>query len=124
MCIRDRDIVAKHIPPDKERVRIASLNEMSYRKILWDHQPLTDFWRVGKGYAKKLEQNGLYTMGDIARCSMGKPNEYHNEELLYKLLSLIHIEMCIRDSGRNCERILVRYPCSDLNWQNGRARML
>ena len=82
------DIVAKHIPPDKERVRIASLNEMSYRKILWDHQPLTDFWRVGKGYAKKLEQNGLYTMGDIARCSMGKPNEYHNEELLYKLFGV------------------------------------
>ena len=84
------DIVAKHIPPDKERVRIASLNEMSYRKILWDHQPLTDFWRVGKGYAKKLEQNGLYTMGDIARCSMGKPNEYHNEELdVYKRQTLL-----------------------------------
>lgn len=82
------DIVAKHIPPDKDGVRIAKLNEMSYRRILWNHQPITDFWRVGKGYAKKLEQNGLYTMGDVARCSIGKPNEYHNEELLYKLFGI------------------------------------
>lgn len=61
---------------------------MSYRKLLWNHRPLTDFWRVGKGYEKKLEENGLYTMGDIARCSIGKENEYHNEELLYRLFGI------------------------------------
>lgn len=60
------DIVAKHIPADKDGVRIAELDEMSYRRILWTHQPLTDFWRIGKGYAKKLEENGMFTMGDVA----------------------------------------------------------
>ncbi len=79
------DIVAKHVQPDKDGVRIAKLNEMTYRKLLWSHRPLTDFWRVGRGYATKLEANGLYTMGDIARCSIGKPTDYHNEELLYRL---------------------------------------
>ena len=82
------DIVAKKIPPDKDGVRIAELDEMSYRKLLWNHVPLTDFWRVGPGYAKKLMANGLFTMGDIARCSLGKPNEYHNEALLYKLFGI------------------------------------
>jgi DNA polymerase V len=82
------DIVAKHIPSDKNGVRIAEINELSYRKLLWTHQPITDFWRVGKGYAKKLADNGLFTMGDIARCSLGKPHEYHNEELLYKLFGV------------------------------------
>lgn len=82
------DIVAKRIEPDKDGVRIAELDEMSYRRLLWDHRPLTDFWRVGRGYARKLEANGLYTMGDIARCSLGKTNEYHNEELLYKLFGI------------------------------------
>lgn len=82
------DIVAKHIHPDKDGVRIAKLNEMTYRRLLWDHRPLTDFWRVGKGYATKLEAHGLYTMGDVARCSIGKPGEYHNEELLYKLFGI------------------------------------
>ena len=61
---------------------------MSYRKLLWNHTPLTDFWRVGHGYAKKLMANGLNTMGDIARCSIGKPNEYYNEALLYKLFGI------------------------------------
>ena len=61
------DIVAKHIPADAEGVRIAQLDEMSYRRLLWGHRPLTDFWRVGRGYAKKLESHGLMTMGDIAR---------------------------------------------------------
>jgi DNA polymerase V len=61
---------------------------MSYRKLLWNHQPITDFWRVGKGYAKKLAENGIYTMGDVARCSLGKPNEFHNEALLYKLFGI------------------------------------
>ena len=64
------DIVAKHIPADKEGVRIAELDEMTYRRQLWSHRPLTDFWRVGRGYAAKLEENGLFTMGDIARCSV------------------------------------------------------
>lgn len=64
------DIVAKHIEADKDGVRIAELDEMSYRRQLWNHRPLTDFWRVGKGYAKKLEEHGLFTMGDIARCSI------------------------------------------------------
>ena len=82
------DIVAKHIVPDKDGVRIAELDEMSYRRILWSHRPLTDFWRVGRGYAKKLEEHGLFTMGDVARCSIGKPNDYHNEELLYKLFGV------------------------------------
>ena len=61
---------------------------MSYRKTLWEHRPLTDFWRVGRGYSKKLEQHGLLTMGDIARCSLGKETEYYNEELLYKLFGI------------------------------------
>lgn len=88
LCKIAMDIVAKHIEPDKDGVRIAELDEMSYRRQLWNHRPLTDFWRVGKGYAKKLEEHGLYTMGDIARCSIGKPNELYNEELLYKLFGI------------------------------------
>ena len=82
------DIVAKHIPADKDGVRIAELDEMSYRRQLWDHRPLTDFWRVGRGYAKKLEENGLFTMGDIALCSVGKPTDFYNEDLLYKLFGV------------------------------------
>jgi len=82
------DIQAKRIAPDKDGVRIAELDEMSYRRLLWTHTPLTDFWRVGKGYATKLEANGLYTMGDVARCSLGKPNEHYNEDLLYKLFGI------------------------------------
>jgi len=76
------DIVAKHAEPDKYGVRIAELDEMSYRRQLWNHTPLTSFWRVGNGYAKKLEEHNLYTMGDIARCSI------NNEELLYKLFGV------------------------------------
>ena len=82
------DIVAKHVEPDQQGVRIASLDEMSYRRLLWDHKPLTDFWRVGKGYARKLEKHGLYTMGDVARCSLGGAGEFHNEALLYKLFGV------------------------------------
>ena len=88
LCKVAMDIVAKHIPADKNGVRIAELDEMSYRRSLWNHRPLTDFWRVGRGYAKKLEQCGLYTMGDIARCSVGKENEFYNEELLYKMFGV------------------------------------
>ena len=79
LCKVAMDIVAKHIPPDKNGVRIAELDEMTYRRTMWSHQPLTDFWRVGRGYAKKLEENGMFTMGDVARMSE------LNEDLLYKL---------------------------------------
>ena len=82
------DVEAKRMKPDCDGVRIAELDEMSYRRRLWDHRPLTDFWRVGRGIAKKLEDNGLYTMGDVARCSLGAPGEAHNEELLYRLFGV------------------------------------
>ena len=82
------DIVAKKMPPDKDGVRIAELDEMRYRHQLWTHTPLTDFWRLGKGYAKKLQSHGLKTMGDIARCSIGGPQDFYNEELLYKLFGV------------------------------------
>ena len=88
LCKIAMDIVAKHIEPDKNSVRIAELDEMSYRRLLWNHRPITDFWRVGRGYSKKLEKIGLYTMGDIARCSIGKSTDYYNEELLYKLFGI------------------------------------
>lgn len=88
LCKVAMDIVAKKMPADKDGVRIAELDEMSYRKLLWNHVPLTDFWRVGPGYSKKLMANGIYTMGDVARCSLGKPDEFYNEELLYKLFGI------------------------------------
>ncbi len=79
LCKVAMDIMAKHIPADQNCVRIAELNEMSYRRNFWGHRPLTDFWRVGRGYAKKLEAHGMFTMGDVARCSV------NNEDLLYNL---------------------------------------
>ena len=79
LCKVAMDIMAKHVQPDKDGVRIAELDEMKFRRELWTHQPLTDFWRVGRGIAKKLEQNGMFTMGDVALCSE------RNEDLLYKL---------------------------------------
>ena len=82
------DVMAKKITPDRHGVRIAELDEMRYRRELWDHRPLTDFWRIGHGYAKKLEANGLYTMGDVARCSLGGVGDFHNEDLLYKLFGV------------------------------------
>lgn len=88
LCKAAMDIVAKHVKPDQDGVRIVELDEMSYRKLLWDHRPLTDFWRVGRGYARKLETYGLMTMGDIARCSLGKPEDYYNEDLLYHLFGV------------------------------------
>lgn len=88
LCKVAMDIEAKHIRPDKDGVRIAELDEMSYRQLLWSHRPLTDFWRVGKGYRKKLEKAGLFTMGDIARCSIGEKSDYYNEDLLYKMLGV------------------------------------
>lgn len=88
LCKIAMDIQAKHTKADENGVRIAELDEMTYRELLWSHRPLTDFWRVGKGYAKKLEKQGLFTMGDIARCSIGKPTDYYNEDLLYKMFGI------------------------------------
>lgn len=82
------DIVAKHVEPDRDGVRIAELTEMEYRRKLWSHKPITDFWRVGRGYAKRLASVGLFTMGDVAKCSVGASNEYYNEDLLYKLFGV------------------------------------
>ena len=79
LCKVAMDVMAKHIPADENGVRIAMLDEMSYRRSLWAHRPITDFWRVGRGYARKLEQYGIHTMGDVARCSE------QNEALLYRL---------------------------------------
>ena len=82
LCKVAMDIWAKHIPADRDGVRIAELDERTYRQYLWLHTPITDFWRVGKGYARKLAENGMYTMGDVARCSV------RNEELLYSLFGV------------------------------------
>lgn len=82
------DVWAKHVPADENGVRIAQLDEMSYREKLWAHRPLTDFWRVGTGYTKKLEAMGLYTMGDIARYSLGKPTDFYNEDTLYDVFGV------------------------------------
>ena len=76
------DIGAKHVEADQDGVRIAELDEMAYRRLLWTHQPLTDFWRIGKGYARKLNEHGIFTMGDIARISL------ENEDLLYHLFGV------------------------------------
>lgn len=78
LCKVALDITAKHIPPDRDGVRIATLDTMTYRRTLWTHRYLTDFWMVGSATAKRLNRLGLYTMGDIARCSL------YNEDLLYK----------------------------------------
>ena len=82
------DIVAKKMDADEYGVRLAVLDEMSYRRLLWDHVPLTDFWRVGRGYERKLHKVGIKTMGDIARCSLGREDEFYNEELLYRLFGV------------------------------------
>ena len=82
------DIVAKHMTADEDGTRIAELDEMSYRHLLWDHRPLTDFWRVGRATARKLDQAGLGTMGDIARCSLGARDARKNEDLLYNLFGV------------------------------------
>ncbi len=82
LCKVAMDIVAKKMPPDADGVRIAELDEMSYRRLLWDHRPLTDFWRVGRGISRRLEPYGIVTMGDIAQCSL------RNENLLYRLMGV------------------------------------
>lgn len=88
LCKIALDITAKHAEPDENGARIAELDERSYRKLLWNHRPLTDFWRIGKGYARKLEAHGMYTMGDVARASIGEDSDYYNEDLLYKLFGI------------------------------------
>ena len=88
LCKVAMDIVAKHMPSDEHGARIAELDELSYRKQLWNHKPITDFWRVGRGYAKKLAAYGIYTMGDVARCSIGKESDFYNEDLLYRLFGI------------------------------------
>lgn len=98
------DIVAKHVKADEDGVRIAYLDEMRYRKYLWHHQPITDFWRIGRGYEKKLKKIGLFTMGDIAKCSVGSEDEYYNEDLLYSIFG-INAELLI-DHAWGCE------PCT------------
>ncbi len=82
------DIVAKHVEADENGVRIASLDEMSYRKQLWEHRPLTDFWRIGRGISKRLEANGMYTMGDIARMSLSPHGFGTGEDFLFKLFGV------------------------------------
>jgi len=99
LCKVALDIVAKQVKPNKNGVRIAGLDEMSYRRLLWSHTPITDFWRVGKGYAKRLEKHRIYTMGDVARTSI------QNEELLYKLFG-VNAELLIDHSwGWECATI-------------------
>ena len=82
LCKIAMDIVAKHVDADASGVRIAELDELTYRRLLWDHRPITDFWRIGGGIAKRLESSGLYTMGDIARISL------YNEDMLYRLFGI------------------------------------
>lgn len=82
LCKVAMDIVAKHVAPDRNGVRIAELDEMKYRKLLWDHRPITDFWRIGHGYARKLAEHGMFTMGDVAGCSV------RDEDLLYRLFGV------------------------------------
>lgn len=101
LCKVAMDIVAKHVEPNKNGVRIAGLDEITYRKLLWDHRPITDFWRVGKGYSKKLEAHRIYTMGDVARTSI------QNEELLYKLFG-INAELLI-DHAWGWEPVTLEY---------------
>ncbi|MDY3052326.1 MAG: DNA methylase [Ndongobacter sp.] len=88
LCKVAMDILAKHATADADGMRVASLDEEGYRRLLWTHRPLTDFWRIGRGYAKKLEEYGLLTMGDIARCSVGDAASYYSEELLYRLFGV------------------------------------
>ena len=109
LCKIAMDIMAKHIPADEDGVRIAYLDEMLYRKQLWNHRPITDFWRVGKGYAKRLEKYRMFTMGDVARCSVD------NEELLYKLFG-VNAELLIDHSwGWECATIKSIKECKPAN---------
>lgn len=99
------DIEAKHIPADADGVRIAELDEFSYRRKLWHHKPLTDFWRVGGGTAKRLRELGLETMGDVAKCSLGGPDDFYNEDLLYRVFG-VNAELLI-DHAWGCEPVMM-----------------
>ena len=100
------DIEAKHMPADENGVRMAFLDERLYREKLWNHHPITDFWRVGAGTAKKLYANGMYTMGDVARCSLGGKGDFFNEDLLYKLFG-INAELLI-DHAWGWEPVMIK----------------
>lgn len=82
------DVYAKRITADKNGVRIASLNEKTFREQMWDHKPITDFWRIGHGTAKRLSEYGMYTLGDVALCSLGKKTDFYNEDLLFKIFGV------------------------------------
>ncbi|MBQ6875952.1 MAG: DNA methylase, partial [Lachnospiraceae bacterium] len=117
LCKVAMDIVAKHVEPDKDGVRIAELDEMSYRQKLWKHRPLTDFWRVGKGYAKRLESAGLYTMGDIALCSE------KDEDFLYKMFG-VNAELLIDHAWgwEPCEIVDIRnYKPTNNSFSSGQV---
>ena len=117
------DMLAKHEEADEDGVRIAELDEMSYRRRLWSHRPLRDFWRVGGGTAKKLEERGIFTMGDIARCSLGKPGEHWNEDLLYRLFG-VNAELLIDHAwGREpCTMALIKsYQPEDRSFSSGQV---
>ena len=82
------DIVAKHTSPDENNVRMAFLDEKGYREQLWGHRPITDFWRIGRGLARKLAENGMYTMGDIARFSLQDSSYGTGEDMLFHLFGV------------------------------------
>lgn len=109
LCKVAMDIVAKHVEPNSYGVRIAELDERSFREKLWNHKPITDFWRVGKGYAKRLEKYRMFTMGDVARCSV------ENEDLLYKIFG-VNAELLIDHSwGWECATIKSIKECKPEN---------
>ena len=109
LCKVAMDILAKHIPADENGVRIAELDEMTYRQTMWSHQPLTDFWRVGRGYAKKLEAHGMFTMGDVARMSVCNESVPSSSKRLRHIIpvktALVPVRSCI-----------ARIPQKGLGW--------
>lgn len=88
LCKIAMDIGAKHVRPDKDGVRIAELDERTYRRFLWGHRPITDFWRIGRGYADSLRKVGINCMGDIAKCSLGREGDFHNPKLLFDMFGV------------------------------------
>lgn len=88
LCKVAMDILAKHVEPDHNGVRIAELNEISYRRLLWTASANYGFLEGRTGIRKKLLSHGIYNMGDVARCSIGKETDYYNEELLYRLFGV------------------------------------
>ncbi|MDO5027450.1 MAG: DNA methylase [Tissierellia bacterium] len=106
LCKVAMDIGAKHVEADADGVRIAELDEMTYRKFLWSYRPLTDFWRLGRGYAKSLEKVGIFTMGDIAKCSLGGKDDFYNQDLLYDMFG-VNAELLI-DHAWGIEPVTIR----------------